>query len=59
MESADLLARGLCGSQRPYPDYRRVAAPMRARLLAKMCKAPFLYTPLLRSAILWSGIQSI
>lgn len=59
MNSADLLAKVLASSKSPDRDYRRAAAPIRRRLLLKMCKAPFLYTPLLRRAILWSGIQSI
>lgn len=60
LDSGKLLARALasgdCGAQ---SRYRRLTRPLRQRLLGKLAKNPVLYTPIVRRAVLVSGIGSI
>ena len=60
MNSAALLGKVLSvslkdGNQR----YQRATRPLRRRLWLKMRKCPFMYTPFLRQAVMWSGLQAI
>ena len=58
MNSARALAESLL-DRRPLTAYRRRTAALRARLLAKNLKCPFMYEPHLRRLVLWSGLTSI
>lgn len=58
MNSARALAESLL-DRRPLAAYRRRTAALRARLLAKNLKCPFMYEPHLRRLVLWSGLTSI
>jgi flavin-dependent dehydrogenase len=58
--SALLCARSLAGGTGGFVGrYRRYTAPMRRNILVKNLKAPFMYTPLLRKAVMRSGLLSM
>ncbi len=58
MESAMFLYEAL-QTPKPIETYRSLTAGMRRRLLSKLLKARVMYTPLLRSLALRSGLTSI
>lgn len=58
IESALYLHQALASSQ-PVETYRRLTKKMRSRLLSKLIKAGVMYTPLLRSLALKSGLTSM
>ncbi|MBQ9938372.1 MAG: FAD-binding protein [Oscillospiraceae bacterium] len=64
LESARLLARILtCGAQktpsRLAGEYRRATAKLRCKLLFKLLKCPFMYSPLLRRLVMASGLEAL
>lgn len=60
LESARLLDKCLCGDgKNAQARYRRATRVLRARLLGKSLKCPFMYGPRLRRMVLKSGLKSI
>lgn len=59
INSGRILA-GVLASPRPdAAEYRRRTAPMRARLMLKRLKCPFMYNPFLRKLVMRSGLDAI
>jgi len=58
INSAKILSKAI---DTPYPNknYHRMTRSIRAKLLLKLLKCPFMYHPLLRRIVMLSGLQSI
>lgn len=60
LESGALLAGAMMGSPKDiHSRYHSATRPMRNRLMGKLLKSPFLYTPLIRRIILRTGVMSL
>ncbi len=43
----------------PLKAYARAVAPLRRKILARLCKSPFMYQPFLRRMVMRSGLRSL
>jgi flavin-dependent dehydrogenase len=59
LRSGQALAKALNSGGAPDARYRRAAASVKRKLRLKMLKRPFMYSPLLRGAVMALGINSI
>lgn len=57
IKSGEALANAL-GCKAPHKSYRLLTAKIRARLMLKTLKCPFMYYPPLRRFVMKSGIMS-
>ncbi|MDD3242429.1 MAG: FAD-binding protein [Eubacteriales bacterium] len=60
IQSGEMLSDAFhLSAKDPTRAYRRKTRPLRAKLVGKLCKTPFLYRSALRALIMRSGIRSI
>ena len=58
IKSGEALANALA-RKAPHKSYRLLTAKIRARLMLKTLKCPFMYSPILRRIVMKSGLKSI